>query len=232
MDNSFEVRHATEMTEITTFPPKHKFPVEGLEDCRLFRYRGRLWCTCTTRERNAQGRCEIALVRLDDDYNVDHIQLLTGIHPGQHQKNWVPLVRGDDLFLIYSADPTVVLKYDFDAGLAAVHRVSNPRACLESCRGSSQALEVKDGWLYLAHESVRHGDGHPIYLHRFVLLTREFEVKAFTEPFFFVDKGIEFCAGLARDRKTNRLVASFGVNDARALLAFFNEQAVLSRLLG
>ena len=61
-------------------------------------------------------------------------------------------------------------------------------------------------------------------MHRFVAFDAEFRVTGISDPWYFLRVGIEFCAGLARDGQ--RLVASFGVNDASAHLATFDEGSV------
>jgi hypothetical protein len=63
-----------------------------------------------------------------------------------------------------------------------------------------------------------------VYLHRFVRFGADFQVTGVSDPWYFTRIGIEFCAGLARDG--DRLVASFGVNDASAHLAFFDPARV------
>jgi hypothetical protein len=101
--------------------------------------------------------------------------------------------------------------------------------CLEHGRlcGGSQAIRVDDGWLCIVHDVAWPGSG-PIYLHRFVLLSDDFQLVGMSDPFFFERKGIEFCAGLAYDAE--RLVASFGVEDAVVHFGIFSLAAVRSQL--
>ncbi len=205
--------------------------IEGCEDCRLFRCRGRWWSVATVRNRCRTGRCEIALLTLDDALHIERIDVIRSINPDCHQKNWAPLVRDDELFLVYSNDPTVVLHYDFNQRDASVAYYGHPGPCLENFRGSSQIIRGREGWIYLTHESVPLADGERFYCHRFVTMNDDFRVAGFTEPFYFIHKGIEFCAGLARDPRRGRLVASFGVNDERAHLAFFDEDTVYARIV-
>jgi hypothetical protein len=55
-------------------------------------------------------------------------------------------------------------------------------------------------------------------------------ILGWSPPFVFRHHGIEFCAGLARDPDRGVLVASFGVDDRRACLAFLDEARVLASL--
>lgn len=229
MDDNCEVVECRIMSDLSSGPPKCRSPVEGFEDCRLFSCRGLFWCVCTVRDRHSSARCEIAILSLDSDWNVTQVNVVRSFGADLHQKNWLPLVRNDDLYLIYSTDPTIVLKYDFDNQAANVFKHIVPELCLESLRGGSQAVRVKGGWIYITHEAQQIDAGRRFYMHRFVLMTEDFRVTGVTEPFYFLQKGIEFCAGLAYDNKSGRLIASFGLKDNEAYLAFFDADSVISR---
>lgn len=206
------------------------FPVRGFEDCRVLSCRGRLWCSCTVRDLNPEGRCEIAILELDDEQRVVGIHPQRSLRPELHQKNWVPLVRDDELYLVYATDPTEVLRFDFDSMRSELVRASVPSHSMEDFRGSSQAIAVPGGWLYLAHQVAHFPPFKRIYLHRFVLLDDDFAVRRVSHPFYFVDKGIEFCAGLVRDEQRGRLLASFGVWDRETLVVALPEDRVLAHL--
>jgi hypothetical protein len=183
------------------------------------------------RDRNAAGRCEIALLSLDADLNITEAHVLRGFRSDLHQKNWVPLVRNDELYFIYSTDPTTILKYDFDNNDVELFGTATPKLAMEFFRGGSQAVRVRDGWLYLIHECQQLNEFKRFYQHRFVFMSEDFRVKSVTEPFFFLQKGIEFCAGLGYDSGSGKLVASFGANDHQAYLAFFDEDSVFTRMI-
>lgn len=138
------------------------------------------------------------------------------VQPALHQKNWMPLVQDDELHFVYSTDPTELLAFDRDSHACRVERSHTPARCLDDLRGGSQVVRVPDGWLYVAHQAIVQPDGTRHYLHRFVLLDERFDVASVSEPFSLLERGIEFCAGLARDPERGRLVVSFGVADARA----------------
>ena len=89
-------------------------------------------------------------------------------------------------------------------------------------------MRVDGGWLAVVHEVYHPRDSERIYLHRFVLLSEELVLVAMTEPFYFEQRGVEFCAGLAR--VGSRLVASYGVGDARARLAVVEWEAIRRQL--
>ncbi len=202
--------------------------IRGFEDCRLFSLNGRLHATCTVRDRDPRARCEIALLDIEPDGRV------TAVHPERsynahlHQKNWMPLVRDGALCFVYGCDPTVILQYDFDTRQAREIGRHHPPLALDHLRGGSQALAVPGGWLCLVHEVTVLPGGRRVYLHRFVHLDKGLRISSLSEPFHFISRGIEFCAGLAHEPGTDRCHISFGVDNARAFVATFSLAAALA----
>lgn len=225
------VREAREIVAAPAIPPASPSLVEGFEDLRLFRWRGRLHASATVRDRNPAMRCEIALLALDDDARIVELALLHGYRDDLHQKNWMPAVDGDDLLFVYLCDPTTVLRYDPAERRVAVHREHAPPVALEHLRGGSQLVRFDGGWLALTHEVAMIDAAHRRYLHRFVAFDRELRVRAITEPFRFADEPIEFAAGLAFDAAGGVLLASYGVQDCRAMMATIDADAVRRSLV-
>ena len=93
-------------------------------------------------------------------------------------------------------------------------------------------MRFDDGWICLTHEVAMIDTWNRRYLHRFVRFDRAFRVAAITEPFRFTDEPIEFAAGLAHDAARDALLASFGVQDARAMMATIDAAAVRRALVG
>lgn len=230
LDRDLAVVDTREILERAPVAPRHDFPVAGFEDCRLFFCRGRFWCSATVRDLDPSGRCEIALLELDDDRCVAAVSIERTVHADRHQKNWVPLVRGEELDFVYLTDPATVLRYDFAARSAHMISAKVPALALDHLRGGSQAVPIPGGWLYLAHEVVTCSPTSRVYLHRLVLLTKDFEVGAVSDPFYFEQKGLEFCAGVVIDEASGRLIASVGLGDRRACIAQIPLEAVLLHL--
>lgn len=210
--------------------PRYAGPVQGYEDCRLFRWRDGWWATATVRDTTPEATAEIMLLQFADDGAVRSEQALRGPWSESHQKNWMPLVRGNDLFFVYSLDPTEVLRFDADAQVAVPHCRSEPGIAAGHLRGGSQCVAVDAGWLGVCHEVVDRGGGARAYLHRFFLLDGDLRLAALTDPFKLAPGDIEFCAGLALLPDGQTLVLSYGVQDAEAWLGFIGLQAVNSRL--
>jgi len=228
LDGDFTAGSGVELADRTAVAPLPGGPVAGFEDCRLFFWNGRWWASCTVRDRNPDWRCQIALIAWEPDGAVTQLRLLGEVEPGRHEKNWMPLVRDGELFFVYSTDPTRILHVDA-GGRLTEHATGAPGLALDHLRGGTQAVAVADGWLCLTHEAC-FGGGPRTYLHRFVQLDGELRVRATTDPFHLVRRGIEFAAGLVYDAPRARFVASFGVADAEAMLGFFPEDAVRAAL--
>ncbi len=230
LDDNYHITTSSKILDRAILQERFPSLITGYEDCRLFVCRGYYWATATVCDRNPDRLCEIALLRFDEEMNLAEVNVLRGINPDHHQKNWMPLVRNDELFLIYTVDPTVVLRYDFDSHSVAVVHYGVPDPWLEKLRGGSQAIQVGDHWIFLSHETNDVRPGLRFYQHRFVAIDNQFQIAGVTEPFYFLRKGIEFAAGLAYDSDRHQFIASFGVDDREAHLAFFDEGEVLRRL--
>ena len=224
MDRSWKVVKSTEIEDVSGLP-RTKYPVEGFEDCRLFERGGRYYASTTVRDLREDGHHEMAVLTLDEGWRATRVDVVRDYEAARVQKNWMPVVgrsvgRADGTTFLYLCDPTVVIDCA-PGGTVELARSAPPR-CLVDLRGGSQVVPHEGGWLCVTHEVAWRPER--VYLHRFVRLNAEFQVTAVSDPFYFCRVGIEFCAGLARDG--DKLVASFGVNDASAHLALFDPARV------
>lgn len=226
---SYEIERVERIEEPTPQPFVAGSPVRGFEDCRLVRREDAWWLVGTARDQNPEARCEVAVLRMGDDRRISGVHIQRSQQPQLHQKNWVPIVDGNELRFVYWTGPTTILRYDDATGQAMQECESPTRLAVEHLRGGSQALRVDAGWLYVVHEPTERQNLRG-YLHRFVLLGDDYAFVAMTDPFCFLGPGIKFCAGLARDPRSGELVVSFGVNDAEAWLGFVDEAQVLAAL--
>jgi len=210
--------------------PTYPTRVRGYEDCRLFSLNGKWMCTATTLDTNPDGMCQISLFCLSDENSIERVVILPSPDTARHEKNWLPMVDRDELFLIYSTDPTVVFHCDPQSGLLETVSNRKPKLRLDHLRGGSQAIAVNDGWLYVTHEAVDFEEHDRAYLHRFVYLDRHYELRGVTDPFVFLEGGVEFCAGLTIDPSNGHLIASFGQFERSAYLMSISLDGVLSKL--
>ena len=200
--------------------------VVGFEDCRLFYWQDSFWCTSTVRELNAEGYCEIVLsqIRREDD-NWLHFANYRVIHPQfcgrEHQKNWMPMVAGDDLYFVYSSDPSRII--DINGNLVSS---KTTHIAADSFRGGGPVLAFNGGWLACIHESHTMPDNRRRYMHRFVWYDNIGRLSKYSNSFYIHTLGIEFAAGLARNTSSGEIVVSFGLADCESWLASFNENDI------
>lgn len=195
--------------------PAADFPVRGYEDCRLIRFGSRWLATATTRDHNPAGVCQQVLLHLEDDRWVGR-QILSDPESG-HQKNWIPFVVGADLLVVQRCHPMTVLRIDPDRGRheLVVRHETTPLA--RSFRGGSQGVSVHDGWLFVVHEAVDHGPERRTYLHRLILLDRDYRLTHVSPQLYFSRKGIEYCAGMVRHG--DDVLLAIGIDDQEAWIA-------------
>ena len=219
LDAELNVRSAS----IITNPADESDEIEcaladyGVTDCRLFEWRGEWFVSGSLLTGNPTFATQMALLRLRDAV-FDGLIVLSDPGSGRDEKNWMPVVRGEDLYFIYAVSPTVVLTHTDDG----VEQVADHDSCylLRHYRGGSQGVELSDGYLFVVHEAVALDNGTRAYPHRFIKTDHDFRITDISMPFFFLHRYKEFCCGMAR--RDDQLVISHG---------FMNREAYVSRLL-
>ena len=206
----------------------------GYEDCRLIRWRNRWWASATVRDQDPQMRAQMVLLEFGDDGSICAARTLCGYGTQEHEKNWMPCVRGDDLLFVYSCDPLIVLRIlQLDDHLAHLELANQsvPIIAAGHLRGGSQLLPFDNGWLTITHEVVYAGSSRH-YLHRMIWIDESFRLRRITMPFFLKHEGVEFVAGLATVPGRDAVIISFGVRDAEAALAEISFAGIRSALRG
>jgi glycosyltransferase involved in cell wall biosynthesis len=224
-----EISENTERKRIQSWRSNN---VKGLEDCRIFDFRGRTWFTCTTSDTNANGDPQISLCRLNTSETgaVDKFIPLLGPDPNRCEKNWLPFIRDDVLLTIYSYDPFIIYRPDLATGKCETVVNYKPQLDLSCFRGSAGPIEWNEGYLMLVHEVVYMNDHTRRYLHRFVFLDQNFMIQKFSKPFIFNHVGIEFCTSMTLDHSGKELILAVGIEDSQALLCFVTVDTIQSLL--
>lgn len=238
LDREFNLLEQKEIIE--DLPREHiKYVnIEGLEDCRLFKFEGSDWLTCTTADTNPYAMHQISLCKLEDYREGKTIQIeqlipFMGPDPSRCEKNWLPLVKDGELHMIYSFDPFIVFKPNLDENpswmsrdVEAVNEVQ--KYDFSQFYGSAPPIEYEDGYLALVHEKAF--DKQRIYMHRFVYFDRNFKISKVSKPFTYMHKGIEYCCGMAIDHSGERLIMTIGIEDRESYLCIVDLDNVRSML--
>jgi len=215
-----------------TFP----FPVRGYEDLRLVSRQDSLYALAVVRDRHPSGLCQIALLEMGRKGAVRHERILKGPSPMRHEKNWVPfpLLGGESEFqwrtgLVYKWEPIVISELDLLGGEITWDLPALPSALGPDPRGGTQGVRVGGLLLFVVHYSVVMQDGKRRYPHQFIALDEKYHVAGASPMFFFLNRGVEFAAGLCI--QGDDLLVSFGSEDARAWVLRCSLEAVLGVIL-
>jgi hypothetical protein len=178
---------------------------------RVFLWRGELWSISNVREQNPEGWCEQVLAKIDA---TGHLQEFRRILPDvrQHEKNWAPLIRNDDLKFVYNVGAII------DPATAQITRYPTHYAA-DHVRGGSQYIPFRGGYLSVTHEAYYHPNGKRYYLHRFLFIDPQANIWQLSKPFVFHDKVIEFAAGMAWHPNKKDILISYGREDKEAWIA-------------
>lgn len=198
----------------------------GYEDVRIFKFKGKLHASCTTRFIVESGTNSIALI---DPEN--RVELLESPYPGRCEKNWL-FFENDygELCHIYSYSPLTIY-----SGSKVVCRKDHPDD-FQDFRGSAGpvgvVLEGKPYYLVVVHEVLADFYYPRRYVHRFLLIDIiKFEIAHVSLPFTLADdkgttKHIQYVSGMA-GFQGNQVVLGWGSMDAEAYLSFFDLGNVL-----
>lgn len=196
-DPNFHILSQHEIIEQLPRERKRTYNVEGLEDCRMFEFKNSIWFTCTTLDTNPSGEpqvslCKLADQRLTNPILVEKLIPLAGPNLTRCEKNWLPFVKDSNLYMIYSYDPFVIYKLNIEnennlMNRPMIYRYDLPKHDFSRFAGSAPPIEFDDGYLLLVHETVY--DDQRNYLHRFLYLDKDLNIKKDPNPLSFYIKG-------------------------------------------
>ena len=217
-DAHFNILSQKEIIE--DFPRQYdQSRIRGLEDCRLFSLNHHLWFTCATFGTHpciGQTLCQLADDSSDSIIKVENLIPLKMPNPSRHEKNWLPFIKDQELYAIYLYDPLTIYKIDTQTGNYETVHQSIPSYDFSNFRGSTAPIEFDDGYLMLVHEVLLGKEDH--YLHRFLFLDKEWNIKKLSKPFFFKHKGVEYCTGMTIDHSGNQCIMPISIEDKEAWL--------------
>ena len=231
---SLEDGHPTSTPRPLTVPPRVSGDAgRGADDPRLFRWRNEDWAmwSIPMRSQEAGHSGQIAIARLRGDAT-DQVMSLPSPLNKPAEKNWIPVVRGEELLVIYDLESKRVFSVH-NSGLKPVQTDAGIDPRLRRHSGSSPAIPWDGGWLMISHRwaptlPLAMPIPHRFYTHYFVWLDSDFRTIAISRPFRFEVRGVEFCAGLMVVGES--VYISYGVNDATARMVRITRADVRSML--
>lgn len=210
----------------------------GLEDARLVRWDGHLYGIGVRRDTttNGQGRMEMSELKVTEN-SVKEISRYRIEHPTNPdwycEKNWMPVLDMPYHFVKW-ANPVELVKADLTL---AIER-SKIKSCtiqsyrarevdesdkvegLPFLRGNSQVIPWHNYYICMVHDADLFwnnvGQKDAMYMHRFVVYDRNFNIVNITDRFSFLSGELEFCCGMAEWEKD--LLIGFGYQDNLAFI--------------
>jgi len=184
----------------------------GFEDARLFFWQGGWWYSASGL---APGyppyRVTMSLNHLDGAA-VAESTFIPSPKNAPMEKNWMPVVTGEELSFIYRASPMQRVRaqnssFDFseEAGDARMLGWS----------GSSQCIVYRSRRLCVVHRTVLES-GRRVYEHAFLELDENFRIVRVSPSWYFDKETVEFCAGLCVT--SSHAILSYGFEDGDARL--------------
>jgi hypothetical protein len=173
---------------------KYNSNVHGLEDIRLFNYNEQVYFLATQREYSSNGKSRMMMGVYDlDEKTYRDCVVLEPPTDTYCEKNWIPLVRDNELYFIYGWSPIKIGKLNADNKLEIVQEIPVP-AIFGNLKGSTSFVPYNDELLGVVHYSI---DGEPRkYYHRMLRLNKDtLQPIALSSPFVFEKEGIEYCIG-------------------------------------
>jgi hypothetical protein len=184
----------------------------GYNDLRLIQHAGSLRAIASTQDFSPRELSQMVLLDLQDGCLTNRTLLSDGC--SRSEKNWSPAIWRSELLLVYSFAPMTVLRWDGQRLLSiGQHEETYPPIALD-VRGGSQLTPTDSIYLTIVHSGADFSDTSRVYLHRFIAFDKEFRILGISPPFTFLNRGVEFAAGLSiRDES---VYVSFGSKDMEA----------------
>jgi predicted GH43/DUF377 family glycosyl hydrolase len=198
---------------------KTNYPVDGLEDLRIFKVKDCYYVSGTIRNAAPyDGTCRIGLAVYDPiESTIGSIKVIN-LNNGSHEKNWMPIECQDEIKWLYhtrSNKQTLSLKLNEESKEMISSSCEFPAA--DNFRGGSQLIKIENNYYSIIHEAADL-DRKRIYTHRIVEWDENFKIIRFSKSFFLKEsRAIEFCAGMCFNN--NQVHIAFGAKDKEAYLA-------------
>jgi hypothetical protein len=213
------------------------FALHGLQDLRLFAWRDGLWCLGAAATHEFQPGASrrhlverVVLCRLAGN-TLKVAAVLPSRQP--REKNWMPWVKGDDLYAIYAQDPYEVLLLAKGRSQQSLHPATHK--ALQAQFGGTCVIPWQNGFIGIIHRQYRDpASAGPAsgrlrtYTHSMVVYRANFDVAAVSEPFSFEGQKVEFCCGVAISGRS--IFLSYGVWDREAVVLKASLDSVIRAL--
>lgn len=211
--------------DFSEFNVKPIWEFVGLEDCRLFRWDGKLYLCGVRRDTtpNGQGRMELSEIQFVNGVmkEVSRYRIpTTGNNSSYCEKNWVPIIDMPYHFIKWS-NPTEIVKVDMEKKTTEQVFVGTHKSMPHDFRGGSQVIQFGEYRISIAHVLTKFfkteaGRKNAQYRHCFIVWDKDWNVVKYGDLFDFMGAEIEFCCGMTEHN--GDFLITFGFQDNAAYL--------------
>lgn len=167
-----------------------KYPsnVLGVEDIRIYNNNKIFFISYEVTEKNTPAVCCGKFLHSTNMLtDIKHLSI-----SNISEKNWLPFVVNDETHFIYSILPLKIYKIKNDEIKLCVDNFKSIMN-FTSLRGSSPPILYNNGLIFVAHQVCdRTSRKCKLYLHRFVWLSKDYNVIKIGKLFYFHELGVEY----------------------------------------
>lgn len=213
----------------------YDFTVNGLEDMKIFTIGNKRYGVATSRQLHQDGKACMALCHFNNQWQITKVLELRGWEDEKYQKNWMPFIHSGQLHFVYFCDPLTVLKANINTGVVQLVYKEENQNYRNNYRGTSKGVKWQNGWLFVVHETTHEylqqtKSYHRTYIHRIIYMDRDFNIQAFTKPFWFKEQSVEFALGLEWSKDKRNLLIGFGYEDKEAYICSLCKEDLIDAL--
>ena len=236
MDYEFNIISQKELIDKSIRKRYEIEKVKGLEDLIIFYFNDELCATCTLIDGNEERLRQIGLLKINEtntNYEINNSIPLDSMYINKWEKNWLPFIDNNNLFLVYNYDPidiinTIINDHNKYTGEIDIYSRFFSQLNLVRFRGSAGPLRFYDNLLIVIHEVSKIDDKRMMYNHRFILLNNNYEIIKLSDPWYFEHHGVEFCRGICDFG--DDIILSVGIEDEEAWLYVIDKEEIWDSL--
>jgi hypothetical protein len=216
----------------------NQLALNGLQDIRIFHWRNEIYALAAAithyppKQAHSSPIKQTSMMLCKFSGN-SLVALFNFPSKHQHEKNWMPWVKENELFFIYHHDPYQILKFD-GKEIINIDLPEAPKA-LTLQSGGSAVVPFGKNFIGIVHQKyggyvLDDGVHAPLmtYTHKVVIYGQNFDILAVSPNFTFEGARVEFCCGIAI--LNDSVILSYGVWDNQAVITRMNIKEFL-RLL-
>ena len=215
LDRDFNVKTSQILTDntISATPLDWTDKLHGIEDIKLYKYKGETYFTGTSLHSDKNIGCVYG------KYSLDCLKPTEMKRISTCEKNWVP-VPGDKNRFIYRWYPLTICELLEDNTLAVLNTYDMPKL-FKNARGSSPGYMYNNEIWYVIHY-VYVENCLRTYYHSVVIFDKDFTIKRYSLPFKFSNHRIEYCLGIIVEN--DRILFSHSENDSNSKISVVSKR--------